>query len=602
MAQAPTLWNNGRPQNVVGMSRDNAPSKMVDPGLVARIANGVRSWLNMDQQNGSPELPFFPPGKPLDPVAPGVAGRQFDYPTNYNATIRPRSYEPIDYETLRALAEPGLGGWDLVRLAIETRKDQMEKLTFSILPRKPANAQIRPKSTPNCEQIESFLRRPDGVHPWSTWVRMLIEEQLVVDCATIYKHETVGGDLAKLEIIDGTLIKPILSYDGRRPGSGEPAYTQVLKGLPAVNYTPDQLIYAPRNPRAHKVYGYSCVEQVLITINIGLRRQVSQLGYFTEGSVPDAVAAVPPDWSRQQIKEFQDYWDSIVNDAVNRRKLKFIPGGVAFQQTRNDNGLVDAFDEWLARVIQYCFSLPPTPLVKAVNRATAESAYDTAIDEGLQPLMTWVKSIIDDIIVRWFGQPDLEMVWDDVKKTDPAAKEERDMPMVDKGIISRDDMRADRGLEPLGIPPVVQGIGPLGFMSIASMIKAIDNGWDLTGMPQPVMPGAEPGMPGGVGGPTDELAGMDADLLGTGQPGDPLNGLPPGVLEALGVSSPKTNGLELRRESNADNAPPGALGDPQDATSPGVIPIHKHPVVQAALRDGERHAKRIAARMNRAGR
>lgn len=601
MGQAPTLWNNGRPQNVAGLSRDNAPSKSVDPGLISRIANGVRSWLNMEQQNGSSELPFFPPGKPLTPVAPGAAGRRFDYPTNYNATIRPRSYEAIDYETLRALAEPGLGGWDLIRLAVETRKDQMEKLTFSILPRKPANAQIRPKSNPDCERIESFLKRPDGVHPWATWIRMLIEEQLVVDCATIYKHETMGGDVAKLEIMDGTLIKPILSYDGRRPGPGQAAYTQVLKGLPAVEYTADDLIYAPRNPRAHKVYGYSCVEQVLITINIGLRRQVSQLGYFTEGSVPDAVAAVPPDWSKTQIKEFQDYWDSIVNDAFNRRKLKFIPGGVAFQQTRNDQGLVDAFDEWLARVVQYCFSLPPTPLVKQVNRAVAESAYETAIDEGLQPLMTWVKNIVDDIIVRWFRQADLEMVWDSVKKTDPAEKEQRDIPMMQQGVISRDDIRADRGLEPLGIPPVVSGIGPLGFMSVKSMIKAIENGWDLTGMPQPTMPGAEPGMAGGAGGPADEMAGMDASLLGTGQPGDPLNGLPPEVLEALGINMPKTNGIELKRETNAHNSQPDALGDPEDAVPPGAMPIHKHPAVQQALRDGERHAKRLAARMNGPG-
>jgi hypothetical protein len=41
--------------------------------------------------------------------------------------------------------------------------------------------------------------------------------------------------------------------------------------------------------RAHRVYGYSPVQQVLMTVNIALRRQLWQLDYFTEGSIPDAT-------------------------------------------------------------------------------------------------------------------------------------------------------------------------------------------------------------------------------------------------------------------------------------------------------------------------
>ena len=41
---------------------------------------------------------------------------------NVNANIRPRSYEPVDFETLRAIADPSCGGWDLIRIAIERGK------------------------------------------------------------------------------------------------------------------------------------------------------------------------------------------------------------------------------------------------------------------------------------------------------------------------------------------------------------------------------------------------------------------------------------------------------------------------------------------------
>jgi hypothetical protein len=76
MAQTPTGWNGGRPHNVVGMSRDNAPAKPIDPGLLARVSQTVRAWVGLSVPPGGSELPFFPPGKPLDPIAPSAVGRR----------------------------------------------------------------------------------------------------------------------------------------------------------------------------------------------------------------------------------------------------------------------------------------------------------------------------------------------------------------------------------------------------------------------------------------------------------------------------------------------------------------------------------------------
>ncbi|HEY1980928.1 MAG TPA: hypothetical protein VGH13_12660 [Xanthobacteraceae bacterium] len=109
-----------------------------------------------------------------------------------------------------------------------------------------------------------------------------------------------------------------------------PAFQQVLKGLPAVNYSARDIIYRPRNVRAHRVYGYSPVQQVLMTVNIALRRQLWQLDYFTEGSIPDALIGVPQGWAPDQIKQFQDYWDTeFVGDLAKRRRAKFVPGEAA---------------------------------------------------------------------------------------------------------------------------------------------------------------------------------------------------------------------------------------------------------------------------------
>lgn len=577
------------------MHRHNALSTPVDPGLIQRVSGGLRSWLGMAGQQGSPELPFFPPGEPIAPVAPGAAGRRFDYPSNYNINIRPRTYEPVSFELLRALADPTVGGYDLLRLAIETRKDQMGKLVWSVLPRKKGTDTSRPKSDDSCLEVEEMLRRPDGHTSWQQWSSQLVEEHLVIDAPTIYRKRDLGGRTTGLELMDGALIRPLINYDGRRPSSG-PAYQQVLKGVPAVNYTREELLYIPRNPRVNKVYGFSCVEQVITTVNIALRRQAGQLAYFTEGNIPDAITAVPESWTTHQIREFQDYWDGMVNDALTRRRMRFVPAGVAMQMTRKDDALVDAFDEWLARIIAYAFSLPPTPFVKMQNRATAETAYETSLSEGLQPMMEWLKGLLDYIIANWLGYPNLELIWDDIKKTDPAEKEQRDLAAIAEGVISRDDMRAERGLEPLGIGPVVRGIGPLGFMSIEAMKKAIANGWDLTGMPQPGL---------GPGGDVGAIPGADPAAVGTGGDEDPLAGLPPEILEALGMEAPASTAapgsmVPGQAASDLTAMSPGLAVAPAAATS-NVVPFHQHPQVKAALLHGDRMARKLAGNMRAPG-
>jgi len=127
----------------------------------------------------------------------------------------------------------------------------------------------------------------------------------VIDAATLYCRRTRSGQLCALQQLDGATIKRVIDDWGRTPlpyrdADGTmvcpPAYQQVLKGLPAVNYSARDIVYRPRNVRAHKVYGYSPVQQVLMTVNIALRRQLWQLDYYTEGSIPDALIGVPTNW------------------------------------------------------------------------------------------------------------------------------------------------------------------------------------------------------------------------------------------------------------------------------------------------------------------
>jgi len=293
-----------------------------------------------------PGADWFGPLDPLKPIAPpDVAGRRFDFPPGYNLVTRPRAYEPIGFAELRAFAD----AYDLLRLVIETRKDQMERQRWRIRPRGLAGGRVLGTShngtsldtdaQARVAAIEHFFHKPDGVTRWKTWLRALLEDMFVIDAATLYCQRTRSGQLCALQQLDGATIKRVIDDWGRTPlpyrdADGvmvyPPAYQQVLKGLPAVNYSARDIIYRPRNVRAHRVYGYSPVQQVLMTVNIALRRQMWQLDYFTEGSIPDALIGVPNSWTPEQIKQFQDYWDTeFVGDLARRRRAKFVPGDTA---------------------------------------------------------------------------------------------------------------------------------------------------------------------------------------------------------------------------------------------------------------------------------
>src|SRR5882762_11258403 len=77
-----------------------------------------------------PSRGIFSPGYPLAPPEPAPL-RIRDFPVGVNTITTPRAYEPISFAELRALAD----AHDITRLAIETRKDQIEKLDWTIKPR-----------------------------------------------------------------------------------------------------------------------------------------------------------------------------------------------------------------------------------------------------------------------------------------------------------------------------------------------------------------------------------------------------------------------------------------------------------------------------------
>jgi hypothetical protein len=262
---------------------------------------------------------------------------------------------------------------------------------------------------------------------------------------------SAGKTLYALEVIDGSTIARKIDAMGRTPASPAIAYQQILKGLPAVDFTADQLIYRPRNVRAHKFFGFSPVEQIILTINIGLRRQIHLLNYYTEGNVPEALAQVPKEWSADQISEFQEWFDSaLAGNSARRRRITFVPECGNLQFTR-DPMLKDALDEWITRIVCYAFGLSPQQFVSVMNRATAETSVEQAAAEGLVPILGYLADIINLIVNRYFGFSDIEFVWEQDRTLNALDQAKIDDIYVRAGVLSIDEVRESLGKHPIGV-------------------------------------------------------------------------------------------------------------------------------------------------------
>jgi hypothetical protein len=435
-------------------ARGGGVSAPVDVGFMTRVVQGISYVIS-----GVTPSTWFGPSQPILPLAQEVKGRAFDYPVGYNLQIQKRPYEGVSFEQMRMLAE----NYDIMRLVIEARKDQIARMEWAIKPRKERGqpAWEREKAGTNglkgtIDKVTEFFAYPDGENNWDQWLRIILEDMFVIDAATVYPRKTKGGQPFAFEILDGATIQRKINADGRTPEPPDVAYHQILKGVPAVDFQRDEIVYFPRNKRSWKVYGYSPVEQTIRIVNIALRRMLFQLAYFTEGNVPEALVGVPDEWTTDQIAQFQMYWDSLMEgNLAMRRHAKFVPGEVSknVHETKSPP-LKDDFDEWLARVVCYAFSVSPQPFVRVMNRATAESAAQMAQEEGLEPLLRWSKNLVDLLIWKYMGEAKVEFEWLEEEETDPLQQAQVDQIHIRNAIESIDEVRDRLGKPPLGVPAV----------------------------------------------------------------------------------------------------------------------------------------------------
>jgi Inorganic Pyrophosphatase len=401
---------------------------------------------------------WYSPFQPLAPFGPPYQTRpvEWDYPVGYNLNyIQPRMEAMAMFRGMR-------DSWGVLSTVVSTRQDQLLRIPWTIQRRDKPRA-----SSVAVEEMRRFFRRPDGKLSYSQWTRKLTDDLLVLDAPTIYFARDRQGRPLHAEVLDGATIFPLIDDSGRRPDSiveigqngieylkRQPAFQQIRKGLPSIDLDESEIMYVPMRPRTYMpMFGYPATEQILIEATEAIKKTFYQLNFWSEGSIPDLIVTVPESWGPRQIAMFQAHCDAMLSGNLKlKSKIRFLPSGMKPFDIKNSSGesLWSQRDETLIRLVCYAYSVSPTPFVRQTNRSVAQNAQQSAEEEGLFPFMSyWKDDIIDPIIQEKFGYGDIEFVFQPRPEPDQEKAAKIHDLKIKNGEISRNEARAEDGLEPI---------------------------------------------------------------------------------------------------------------------------------------------------------
>ena len=557
-----------------------------------RITALPRDWAVFNAGTFGPLTPMLP--MPINEPPPGAERpepRRWQYPVSWNMPHGVPGDEGLklaSFSQLRTLSQV----YSIARACIQTRSQEILSIDWDIVPTPEAEKKMRGDKKARAEfderrgPVKQFFKKPDPDYfSFSSWLTAALDDLFSVDAMTFYLHPSrrpgkgIGGsDMAALEYIDGTGIRPYVDIRGGKPKPPNPAYAQYMYGVPRVDlmallmgedlreigdgrvkdFRGDQLMYMPYVTRSYVPYGFPPIERALVPILSGLQRQQYQGDYFSEGSIPGLFVSVgDPSASPAQCRALQDALNGLAGDPAWKHRIIVVPGGAKFDPMR-PVPLADAFDDLVATQVCMAFDVMPmelgiTPRTSTTTSGGAQNQMAAANErinqrKALKPLLKWFKEIFDAVIQQVIGYTDMAWHWEGLEEgDDEAAAVETLLSEVSKGGLSIDEMRVLRGHQPWGLEITSQPV----FMTATAIIPlgSIDM---KTG--QPV--GAPP-PPGVMGGPAG--GGSPSPGGGSGGGGGPSGG-------AGGAPTPAHAGAAAHEDQVASPPPsqPVKLADTED--------------------------------------
>ena len=378
----------------------------------------------------------------------------FAVPIGFNSTMgasnKRMSQTNTDFTILRALSV----NHETTRAAINTRKRQITQLGYEVID---LDDDVDPLTTKAQRQTARDIITNIGGEGVSfrEVLNKLMEDLLVLDALVFYKQRTRDGKLLRIIPVDGATIKLRLGQAGETPLPPDFAYEQWIRGAKTGSFTTTELTYKMMNPKTDSAYGLSPIESLLITIDASMRAALYNLNYLSDNNVPQGFLAMPENWTVQQIKEYKEFFDSMVNVSKATSKVYPIPSGTTYQATSkpSDFSFKDFFD-YLDRKVCMLFDIQPQELGLNLQqyKENAEGQERIGLRRGLKPLAAFLSEIFTDILRTEYGFNNFAFRFSglDTRFTLEEAK-----ILLPLGVLNIDEVRNDKGLAKLGTENII---------------------------------------------------------------------------------------------------------------------------------------------------
>lgn len=360
------------------------------------------------------------------------------------------SVKPANFQLLRDMSVI----YDIARICIEKRKDQIKALDWKIVP---SDKEDRTDYKDAIKSAIGFFEFPDRNNDFDDWISALLEDLLVIDAMAIYRRKDRTGRLYSAEYLDAATIKPLLDAQGRLPEPPKDAYQQWMYGYPNAGISSDNLIYARRHVRGHAVYGLSPLEFLVYIVNTYVMRERFDMDRYAEGNIPEMLVPVPENWTIKQIQDWQNYFDNYfqnAGDQARKRRAKFVPPSMLAGKMLKPESIDTTLMEWMAMITAVSFGLHPHEVIPtlASNRSLSEIIERRNEKFGIQPLVYFVEAKLNIILRYWLRKPNLSFKFAVKELMSPEEQSRIDERYVRTGIKGIDEVRLDMEMTPSGVP------------------------------------------------------------------------------------------------------------------------------------------------------
>jgi len=347
----------------------------------------------------------------------------------------------------------------VVRRAINVIKDRIAAMDWQVRVRRGVKVNDLAFAERKLRALRRVLEEPNAADSFRTLMEQVMEDVLTGGYGAIEMEPTGDGERpAMLWAVDGASIRINPRWDGQPE---TPRYAQAMPGQlesSAIELRDDQLMYVRMNPRSFTPFGLGPLEVAFETVNqfLSAHRFAGKLAANSVAQYALWLNEATPAQHDRLIRWWQDEIEGtgrvpLISTEQKPEVLRFAQG--------TDADMRLEWQEFLIRMVANAFGLPPLMLglERDVNQSTASEMADEAFRGAISPLALLLAGhITRDLFGKCIGWREFEFVFNELNARDEMTELAVQVQLLQAGVLTVREVRAMRGLGPLGQDGAVQ--------------------------------------------------------------------------------------------------------------------------------------------------